>query len=341
MTTANYPVAEKVWDIKGNIPISPTSVCGAWNFLWRVKDVLTGGTDPTYYPVALAHPWIVVLSSNGVDHAGADDYWQSASNLVGNNPGSNHSWLVLQQPITNVQLLVDCRNGTQGYGDVVVSCTGTFTGGSLTNRPTAPDETTFVNNDGFAPFNNSSATGFLHIWHDATDGSHTRIAGCRNAHTEMFAAFDAVTPQLGVIWATPVTALYLNDNNPSYTVCTFGTMQQTPNVRCTRDSWVRAMFCSCESWNNNVHPVDFSTAMTTTGTWCVAPITGLWWTDGGKLAMPASAGTSVLPDILWGCTTIVNGSGYLNPDSVPAGSRDWIQLGNLVLPWNNTVIETA
>ena len=343
MTTTNYPTKELTWQIRGNIAVGGAGY-SEQDFIWKLKEVLIGNTG-TDYPVALAHPWIVVSSSDAANagvYAAVGDLWISSAVLA--NKGSQnspHSWIVLEQPITGIQLLIACSRGDAiGYGTIAASCHNKFaTDGTINNHPLATDMVYFAGQQGWAPFTNGTGhTGFLHVWHDASTGAHTRFAACYNGYVPMFATFDAVTLQTGAVLDSPSVCSYINSENGYATVPTFDNYKSNASVFGTKNAVVAAMYCACESWGGNVYPVQFTTAMPSTGAWCAAPITGLWWNVGGKLVMPSSAGASALPDILWGCNTIVNGSGYLNPDN---GHRDWVQLGNLILPWDNTVIQTA
>lgn len=336
MTNVSYPVAEFDWTIVSNVPVGPNGNNAQYSFLWTLKEILIGHTG-TGYPTAIPNPWTVVASSDSVNADIGIDHWITPANLIMGYAPTPHSWIVLKQAVTGLQLMFACEGEYYtGYGSVVISCKTGFTGGTINNRPTAGDEVDIVNGQYLAPFGTVDTTGFLHVWHSTTDGSHTKFAACVGGFTSVFASFDLATAQTGTTWDAPCTGMYLNGTAGS-TICTFDTLKNNANVHFSNNGVAGSLYCACESWSNTVYPVNFTTAMSTTGTWCAAPITGLWIT-GGKMVMPSSAGTSAIPDILWGCSSIGNGAGYLNP---VGGTRDWVQLGNLIVPWDNTIIEIS
>lgn len=335
MTTANYPIPELTWQIRGNIAIgagvAPSSLT---DYYWKLKEVLVGNAGPDW--AALSAPWTVVLSCDGSTVSDPNiDLLLTANNFVFNNEGGAHSWIILQQPVTGLQLLISARRDNPYWCRVSASWVG-FTGGTTTASPAAGDAVVFVDtNSSQQPFSQNHGSGFLHVWH-SSDGAHTRFAACVSGTTCVFVTFDKVTPQTGLTWVAPSVCSYLQSGDYLNSIVTFDNYKSNANMHCNLTG-VGGLYCTCETWGNQGYPVNFTTAMASTGTWCVAPIPGLWG-GSGKYAMPSSAGASALPDILWGCSTIVNGSGYLEPGT---GARNWVQLGNFVLPWDNTVMQTA
>lgn len=143
---STLPNLAKVWQFDVNQIIDwqgTTALVGA-EILYRIKESLRGFT---------LNPWTVRGSSNGVT-AGMDtvDRWLSKSNINWAADGVARSWVVLQQtaligignpPTTGYQLLLDCSTTVSSTGvscRALVSPTGSFTGGSITARPTAVDE---------------------------------------------------------------------------------------------------------------------------------------------------------------------------------------------------------
>ena len=333
-TDQNYPTKELVWQIRSNIAIGAVAppIASPTDYFWKLKEVLTGKDGSDW--ATLLNPWTVVSSCDGSSVSEGGDLLTTANNFVFANEGTAHSWIILEQPITKMQLLISSNDQFWWYNRnrfSVWASYGGFSGGTTIDSPSATDFIWLVNRDTEQP----QGTGFLHVWHNSSDGSHTRFASCISGITVVFATFDAVTPQVGVTWDSPNVCSYLYAATTN--IVTFNNYKFLANMHYSKDNVLGTLYCGCESWADQWYPVSFTTAMVSTGTWCVAPITGLWGT-GGKYAMPKDANSSALPDILWGCTTIVNGSGYLNPDG---DRRDWVQLGNFVLPWDNTVIQTA
>jgi hypothetical protein len=77
----------------------------------------------------------------------ASDYWKSYTHLSWNNGANNRSWIVLQHPVKNTQFLINCEAASATAGRITsffVSFSGSFSGGSLVSRPTAPDQIEFT-----------------------------------------------------------------------------------------------------------------------------------------------------------------------------------------------------
>lgn len=106
------------------------------------------------------------------------DKWTMWSDLTWNYSGSNHSWIVMEAPGMNggtFQVLINCNNRSD-YTEsctIYVSASGMFFGGSLTARPTAPDEVLVVNgNWGCYSDGQSSKTAMVC---KTSDGECTRV----------------------------------------------------------------------------------------------------------------------------------------------------------------------
>lgn len=73
----------------------------------------------------------------------AADYWVYPDSVTWNNGANSRSWIVLQHPIYRTQILINCEAGTVTAGRITsffISFSGSFAGGSLNSRPTAPDQ---------------------------------------------------------------------------------------------------------------------------------------------------------------------------------------------------------
>ena len=337
-----YPTTELTWQTSGyNLAVGDSdNVTAHRKWAFSFKNALCTFS---------LNPWTVLGSCDGTgnaSHVGTDDYWTSYNSCTSSSSGNNHSWIVLQSP-NGSQICYDMSSGNAwaNAGNITFSPTGLYTPaliatGTTTQRPSAPaDAVIFVNNDGrsISQFGNGDGnlTGYLHIWH-STDGMHTRIVGCTRAYPVMFGIFDRVQVQTGITWATPNVGAWNARQNTTFVAPTAGLLRDGANLFGYYNSSVINMAAASEFfYNSNVTNLGL---MGLTSTWCLAPSTGLWVSTSGlvgKIAVPSASNHSVLPDLLYGSDNIANGSGYLNP---VGSTRDWVQLGNLVLPWNNTVI---
>lgn len=127
------PTVQKDWqfDLDRVIESQASGTAQAAEIFLAIKAALVGFE---------LEPWIVVGSSDGTD-AGMDevDRLEVAADIV-NSTGA-HSWIVLEQPATGIQIVLDWNNNTGKYLCTrKLSVSGGFTGGDTSNRPTASDE---------------------------------------------------------------------------------------------------------------------------------------------------------------------------------------------------------
>lgn len=164
------PALTKNWQFALNRRIFSKSTSLEQNqvFMFAIKTILVGFAQ---------NAWTVVASSDGSSNVGAADHWTTSDDLIWNNAGSNHSWIQLAQTgiADNFELVIDLRElASNNRIDVVASFSG-FSGGSLTNRPTASDEF-FVAE--FAPWgialSSPNTGGIMHV-QMSEDGANTRI----------------------------------------------------------------------------------------------------------------------------------------------------------------------
>jgi hypothetical protein len=137
-----------------------------------------------------SNPWTVMGSSNSVA-AGMDgvDRWTVSTNLVWFG-GGVHSWIVLKQSglLTNFQICIDLFANNFYSGDIYVSPTVGFSGGSTSARPTASDEVEVtVSPSWFSATNNTNCRA--HVM-QSTDGECTRIFLCQGGLVGGFWQFD-------------------------------------------------------------------------------------------------------------------------------------------------------
>ena len=107
---------------------------GYGELMFQLKTFLTTG----------ANPWVVVSSSDGFN-VGVDLWVNALACNVHENPGSPHSWIVLQNDAIAVgfQICIDLDKNGGGQETVMrlyVSEAVGFTGGTTSNKPTAADE---------------------------------------------------------------------------------------------------------------------------------------------------------------------------------------------------------
>lgn len=138
---AALPSISKAYSTRGNVPFQANgSALLLAQSLWfslkeHLKNTLAGGIlSGTRHANSV---WTVVGSSDGTT-AGMDatDRWIAYTNLVWNNSGSAHSWIVLQNTTLGYQVCIDCVNSvTTNLSLAATEIAQPFTGGSTLVRP--------------------------------------------------------------------------------------------------------------------------------------------------------------------------------------------------------------
>lgn len=315
--TWTCPSHELTWqyNVNQSVGSASTDTLACQSLMWGITSSLTG--------FAL-NPWTTHASSG----------WGSSGALTWNTAGSTHSWTVLENARNGAQVLIDLNSATVYYATIKFSASGAFTGGSSTTAPTASDSVTIVDAAAWGgPYD--ALTGKLHVWHDSTGGS-SRIAFCRLGVVQMMVSVSHLTAQPGITWSPAACVAwsgYYDHTQPQATVAKQLTAYAQNGYYSGAAITMSAAF---ETWGSTSNVHSRSTTMTTTSAWALGAITGLW-SSAGKMAIPSGASCSALPDVLIGSTTNATGSCYLNA----GGEKKWLQLGCLVLPWNDSVPEIS
>ena len=280
--------------------------------------------------------WTVRGSSNGASAWGLDnvDRWAADVNLIWANAGTNHSWIVLKNTAlgANVEVCIDLRSTTPSRIDVVMSYAAPFAGGSLSARPTSAGDEIYLTQGattGYAYHNLGDNVTFDCVWHvlHSTDGQATRIFVSKYDNTcAMWANFDKVkNPASG--WTVPVVGCWLdagtskNNGNPQFVALNdfafqYGRQAATSITLYSTSEGLYASMVGEERYSYN----DISNE------WALTPV-------GLASETPNARGRhGTLYDLYWG--SIYRQPGDTWPDDT---SRQFIQVGHLVVPWNGTV----
>jgi hypothetical protein len=143
--TVTLPALSKIWSRRENAPLASTvskqALCAS-NFLaWKrhlVGDVSVGGLQQNVRDPASI--WVLEQSSNGVTF-GASDLISGLSDCIWNTVGSNHTWAVFYSASLQLRMCLALNATDQSYiGGFACEASLPYTGGSLTQRPTAPRE---------------------------------------------------------------------------------------------------------------------------------------------------------------------------------------------------------
>lgn len=195
------PTLSKTWQysVNNQTTAQGTALADNRKTLRGIKNALIGfGTNP----------WTVRYScSSTVAGSAGDgvDRWAADTDLVWNNAGSAHSWIVLRQTGlgSTSELLISCESSSAG-GSILtlVVSDSAFSGGSTTARPTAANEFVFLS---AAQWNSAADVSNRYHVEQSTDGQCTRIQVGHGGVCTFFCIIDkANNPSTN--WTTPIFA---------------------------------------------------------------------------------------------------------------------------------------
>jgi len=325
------PTLDKTWQHCVNDRAANTNVLADDNrsVLWAIKQSLIGISSVTGRSLNWTNPWTVSRSSDStLGGTGAGDYWDSITDVVWSLTA--HSWIVLRQPGTGIELCLDLSNGNTGFMTQVWSPADGFTGGTQFSRPTATDEIILLNNSTWIGGQAVAYGARINVM-TTTDGTCTRViipvttiyanAVC------LFWLFDqAKDPVSG--WANS-NIILLGNHNTSNPVSTIWYLSDNASARGIHGATLMSLYMSNEcTWRNSsgikslvrsahtTAPNDFS------GEWPLITI-GLTSQTSG-----ATGRHGQLHDIWFG-SDFMHGKTY--PNNL---TNRFAQFHNIVVPWN-------
>lgn len=247
--------------------------------------------------------------------------WSADGNVVAANAGTAHSWIVFKMASgfgTNVQFCIDLANSnTVQGGNLIMSVSSGFTGGTTLNRPTAADEIVVATNVGMVPNNTNNSV--WHMWL-STDGSIFKLfTYSNNTQTATMWLEKAVSTSAG--WTIPAVAT-LSINTPIYGqlfgATSFGLTAKGP-------SGTMLLGVTTEAYGSQAlgqtmtaaDGIDGGFPFTTMGLY--SPTVGMTGQHGR------------LTDIWFGSTVTNDGDTYPND-----ASKQFVTFADIILPWNGT-----
>jgi hypothetical protein len=272
-------------------------------------------------------PWVCLGSSNAV--AGSLDRvnrLSDESDYTWAAAASPHSWIVLKEPRSGAQVCFDCSplyNLAQGPKiKVVVSRVGGFTGGDASNRPTASDEIVTETRWLGTAESDPQFRGRLFIWRD-TLGYCTRIVFLNNGVPVLFWMFDTMQSPT----STPTFVHYVSSAYTDFTTNKLTIDEFFDNKRVLSQSGSTTLTCHLSTKMFNGEPIlnsivknphDNSYLIDSPSVYCVGALTNY-----GKIGS--------LYDFYFGSASIPVGTMY------PNNSLDWVQIGQLIFPWDGEI----
>lgn len=318
------PSLQKSWQFDTNNAYTAAATVKASyeQLVFAIKVILTSFTTT---------PWTVVSSSNAIS-SGSSDYWATASDVNFQNSGSR-SWIVLKQTGlgSNVQLLMTYHAvqspSTGEFFQFYLSPSVGFTGGSVSGNPTASDSFLIQPNQ-YGTFSTPGAAFAFNIHGlKSTDGECTRLVWSSNSQTCGALILDKLqSPATGL--ACPVASFCPSAHTRATNVWSNTTVYNGSNVTLRNASIVAAGFVTMHVGGTQVAAVNSGSINQISNEYPLMPM-------GVYSQQVSSYGFHGFVVDMWNGTTnaaATNGSTYPND-----ATRQMVQFGNTVLPWDGTV----
>lgn len=321
------PILVKTWQFNVNQTI-PALGTGTQDLQRAVRTVINsllgfGSGAPT------------VLGSSDSSTAGLDtvNRWTTDGALVWNSSGV-HSWIVLKQTgiAANFQICFDLSASNAGSMAAYFSPSAGFTGGSTSARPTATDEVQFLGTGGSPTNYVSSAADMQRVWHVmmTSDGSVMRVLAFTGNSVDS-GWFIEKPPNSNPSWTVPAVA-YISSMSGADGSLTYGVLNGSSgaNFWGAGPSGAMNFNFTTEGFGGQAVGQNQATPNGLDGSYPFTNI-GLWSVTSG---MKGRHGTLV--DLWFGSTTPATQDTYPND-----ASRQFVQVGDLIYPWNGTVMSIA
>lgn len=273
-------------------------------------------------------------SSNGVT-AGMDNTnrWAADADLVWNTAGNAHSWIVLQFG-SKFHLCIDLANATSSNMAVYMSPTA-FTGGSTTARPTSADEIQILGTTSAGAQWDVGTANIQRVYHLdlTTDSSCLRLISYANNIQASF--WEISVPDVFVTgWTNPMYGgIAPGQGGTLDGICTYANLFNASTL--LKAKGVSAMNLTytteCASTGGSGYIGQLQTVPNSLSGEYPMPTIGLYSSTAANIGRHGA-----VIDIWAGST--INNSG----DTYPTGAtRTFMTFGDIIMPWDGTVLTTA
>ena len=332
------PTLSRTWQFQVNQQVlaQGSSLGNARRMMRSIKDALLGTgswTDSAGNATTATNNWTCSGSSSGAA-SGMDgtDLWTTVSNLNWHTPGNSHSWIVLRQTAISAkfEIVIDLNSSSTEAAGVFMSPSAGFgtvnggTNGSTTARPTATDEVTVFNGN----WGNSSSDGNQR-WHviKSNLGRATRVLVTKNTWCQSMWAIEQ--PGSSVTgWNNPCLGFGVgaNTGTPTSSALTYANLANSAVVA-GRGNAAMTMYLTGEGIRTGTTLIGerMTSVNDVSGLYLLAPI-GLY---SDTASNKGRHGT--IADLWWGTGNLSDGTTYPLD-----GTRQFVQVGGLVLPWNRS-----
>lgn len=329
------PTLTKSWQFNvNNLLTSQGSASATCNqLMYNIVSAMTGFANS---------PWVVDYSCLTTGNVGTKgdgiNRWTSGSALVWFTGGGQnlvaHSWIVLKQTgiNSNYEILIDLQTSASSKTccQILISPSAGFTGGTAIVPPTASDSRVLI------PFGSSTTNVSINLASDlqvrwsvmqSTDGTCTRMFAF--AGGAMISGFILDLPSnIMSGWTTPSYSYWAGMASLTFLSNTIGAQNALVNQNTITGT--AALTCEGNMNGNTTSPlINQLVPNDLDNNWPMLPI-GIWSSTTG---MRGRLGT--MNDIWAGSNSVSLGTTY------PASGAQFIQVGNLIFPWNGGAVNIS
>jgi len=330
----SLPTLSKTWEFIPNYSVAASGTALTTNrtiLKWLVDNMTTNTAglwvNASNSPVTPSGLATVRYSCNSVTAGTAGDgvnRWSALTDLVWNNAGSAHSWIVLRMYGT-AELLISCESSAINGQNLLVATSPSvgFSGGSTTARPTAADERVVVSSTTWGGVVNTDQSVKMHLL-KSTDGQSWRW-------------LIGNTGQIGTAWifgkavqfnptAWPASfSMFAIGGSPNTNVLTQTNLNANANFFGYGAS-AMTMYLGGMYYASGLANANITSANDLSGNWPFLPQELFSATTSNRGAH------GYLCDLWYGSTTTATGASF----PLTGTQHQFVQFGSLILPWCQT-----
>jgi len=330
----SLPTLMKTWEFVPNYSVAASGTALTTNrtILKWLTDNMTGNASSLWVnaansPVSPSGLATVRYSCNSTVAGTAGDgvnRWSALTDLVFNNAGSAHSWIVLRMYGT-ADLLISCEgSGINGQNLVVATSPSVgFSGGTTTARPTAADERVIINNTTWGGVVNTDQSIRMHLL-KSTDGQCWRWLMGNTSQIGTAWIYGKAAQFNPTAWPNSFTMFGIG-GSPSTGVLTQSNLNANANFFGYGAS-AMTMYLGGMYYGSGLANANITSANDLSGNWPFLPQELFSATTSNRGAH------GYLCDLWYGSTTTATGASF----PLTGTQHQFVQFGSLILPWCQT-----
>lgn len=327
----SLPTLIKTWEFIPNYAQAATGTALATNrtiIKWLVDNMTTNTAglwvNASNSPVTPSGLATVRYSCDSVSAGTAGDgvnRWSAITNLVFNNAGSAHSWIVLRLYGT-AEILISCESSAVNAQNLLIatSASAGFTGGTTLLRPTATDERVVVNATTWGGVVNSDASVKMHLM-KSTDGQSWRFFLGNTGVIGTAFIFGKAAAFNATAWPNSLT-MFCIGTSPNSGVLTQTNLNVNANFFAYGAS-AMTLYLGGMYYASGLANANITSANDLSGNWPFLPQELFSATTSNRGAH------GYMNDMWYGSTTTATGASF----PLTGTQHQFVQFGSLIFPW--------